>query len=1230
MASSGWGGQFGSKHREGSLFLKGAARSHSEMQLEPAVSCFGEPASGLQAAPAARVETNVAHSARSRKQTAGKTESQKYVLRYLCLSGSQSGRLEQLILEANPILEAFGNAKTIRNNNSSRFGKFIEIHYSARFQVTGGQFFHYLLEKSRICSQSAGERNYHIFYQLCACLPQAQWAELQLGSPDAFRYLSAGCTQYFGSRPAPLAEERQSASQRRLGSIADQLIDDFKCYQQTDRALTNFGLDERQKLAVYGIVAAVLHLGNIDFCDDHDDNRGGCRLEARTEPALRSTARLIGLEPDLLRQALVSRIMSTARGGHKGTVYMVQLSRQQAQAARDALAKAIYSKLFDHIVARIVDLAIPRASSSYYIGVLDVAGFEYFQHNDFEQFLINFCNERLQQFFNERILKEEQNIYETEGLNLERVEFVDNQDCIELFEARSAGIFDLLDEESRLPKPSAQHFTQSVHAANRAHFRLALPRASKLRAHREIRDDEGFLVRHFAGAVCYETHAFIEKNNDALHASLRSLMLEADNGLIRELFGATSSERPAHPQRQQQQQQQLQFQFQSGLPGAGGAQNKLNFVSVGTTFRSQLGELMGKLRSTGSHFIRCIKPNGEMVARKLEGGQILGQLHCSGMDSVLRLMQQGYPSRISFNDLYQAYSAHLPPRLARLDAHLFCRALFKAVGLAERDFRFGASKVFFKPAKFAQFDQLVRTSDADHMGRLVGRVSRWLVGARWRKAQYCALSAVKLVNKILYRRQLIVRLQKNWRAALVRRRLRFRLEALRGARQIAGSLAEFEQIVVRELRQPAERARLEEESRQLRNELAEFVAELGRSVRLLAAGDPVAGREVACGAQHQKQQAAAAAAACHQRLDLLRSKRDRLLSSIRDKIARQQKELAALERQLAEERATRQAQELARRQEEQLKLQRNELELRRQTEAQLELAQRGQPAMVDSATDPISLIQLQPLGSRELEREQERRDYQLAMRLARERDDSETLSQSSMSPPGAGAAPARAPVLAPGENLAQAGQLKAGLNLTKWKYSDLRDAINTSCDLELLEACKREFHRRLKVYHAWRAMNSSQRLPDGPDGSGQPAAAAASQRQMRAPSCIMNQSAGACNELTLAPRPAGQPEQRYFRIPFLRAQAAGALSGAGPSQRGWWFAHFDGQWIARQLELHPNREPILLLAGQHDIDMCELSLDETRLTSKRGAEILAHEFEAEWRRHGGQPYTRQQRPLKQQ
>ncbi|ESO83449.1 hypothetical protein LOTGIDRAFT_133465 [Lottia gigantea] len=698
---------------------------------------------------------------------AGKTESTKYILKYLAESwGTHAGPVEQRILESNPLLEAFGNAKTVRNNNSSRFGKFVEIHFDNKSSVCGGFISHYLLEKSRICTQSKEERNYHIFYRLCAGAPEDLKTKLKLGAPDTFQYIRQGCTQYFISRASEknLNADRKSQEYLKKGSLKDPVLDDVRDFNVCNEAMTKMGINNEDRLGIFTIVASVLHLGNISFEENHEDTKGGCMITKAAEDSLVTAAGLIGVNKEELRESLTSRVMQTSRGGVKGTAIKVPLKAGEAQSGRDALAKAIYSKLFDYIVRR-VNEAIPFGSSMNYIGVLDIAGFEYFQVNSFEQFCINYCNEKLQQFFNERILNEEQILYEKEGLNVRKIQWTDNQDCIELVETKGSGIFELLDEESKLPTPKPEHFTAEVHNRNKNHFRLSHPRKSKLKSHRGLRDDEGFLIRHFAGAVCYHTTQFIEKNNDALHASLVFLVQDSKNKLVQKLFEGTK--------------------VQAG---------KLQFSSVGTKFRQQLTVLMQKLSSTGTNFIRCIKPNSKMVDHLYEGAQILSQLQCAGMISVLDLMQQGFPSRTQFSDLYNMYKSYLPPELSRLDPRLFCKALFKALGLDDKDFKFGLTKVFFRPGKFAEFDQIMK-SDPENLAALVKKVKKWLICSRWRKAQWGALSVIKLKNKIKYRNSMYIKIQKTARMWKCRRAFKPKYETVKKVIGLQGQMALMGQIV---------------------------------------------------------------------------------------------------------------------------------------------------------------------------------------------------------------------------------------------------------------------------------------------------------------------------------------------------------------------------------------------------------------------------------------------------
>ncbi|CAL2042087.1 unnamed protein product [Caenorhabditis brenneri] len=649
---------------------------------------------------------------------AGKTESQKAVLQYLCENwGGEVRHIQQRLLETNPILEAFGNAKTLRNNNSSRFGKFVQIHFANNGTVAGGFISHYLLETSRVCRQSPGERNYHIFYQLIAGSSPELFKRLKLDKPDCFTYLRNGFTGFFANLDS---QSPSKILKNRLGNTSfsyDSMVDDFNGFQRLEAALKMSGLNEQEIMFVWSTIAGVLHLGNVEFEDIIDDSKGGCKIAKNCEDAVMHSAALLGLQAIELKMGLCARIMQTTKGGLRGTLIRVPLKSHEASAGRDALAKAIYSRLFDWLVLRI-NQSIPFDKSTHFVGVLDVAGFEYYAINSFEQFCINYCNEKLQHFFNERILKEEQNLYEKEGLNIGRIEFVDNTDCIELFETKGKGLLDLLDEEARLPTPMFRNFTKRAHAENRKNFRLDTPRKSKVKIHREMRDDEGLLIRHYAGSVCYETKNFVEKNNDQLYNSLEILIEQSTFPLLVSLF--TSS-------------------------GPNRTNNKLKTQSVGSKFKLQLSALIEKLQSTGTHFVRCIKPNNRMIPWRFEGSVVLTQLQCAGMASVLKLMQNGFPSRTPFGMLYSSYQSNLPPKLANMEPRLFSKCLFRALGLDQHDFQFGLTRVFFKAGKFSEFDRMMR-QDPESVKSLITKVNYWLIKGRWKQAQYAVWSVIKSCN----------------------------------------------------------------------------------------------------------------------------------------------------------------------------------------------------------------------------------------------------------------------------------------------------------------------------------------------------------------------------------------------------------------------------------------------------------------------------------------------------
>ncbi|CAG9794987.1 unnamed protein product [Diatraea saccharalis] len=816
-------------------------------------------------------------------------------------------------------------------------------------------------------------------------------------------------------------------------------------------------------------------------------------------------------------------------------IHRVPLKTHEASSARDALAKAVYSRLFDYIVHRI-NSSIPFQASAYYIGVLDIAGFEYFQMNSFEQFCINYCNEKLQQFFNERILKNEQDLYRREGLNVPEIRFVDNQDCIDLIESKNHGIFHLLDEESKLPKPEFGHFTHSVHKQlGNNNSRLQLPRASRLKAHRTLRDDEGFLLRHFAGAVCYNTNQFIEKNNDALHASLEFLVQESSNPLVQQLFQSIDNNN---------------------------AKGKLNFISVGSKFQTQLTQLMDKLKENGTNFVRCVKPNSRMVGRTVDASLVLTQLQCSGTAAVLSLMEHGYPSRAPFHELHAMYSAYLPAKLQQLSPKLFCEAMIHSLGLSDKEFKFGLTRVFFRPGKYSEFDTIMR-SDPDNMQTIVRNVLGWLVKSRWRRSIFAVLSLIKLKNKIIYRRECLIKVQKTVRGYLVRKRHQPRYRGIAKINALHKNLKQMDAVV----------AQLKKE----KNNAQKDIENLRNSIKNACA--TIKGNE-----------------------KISRGDIDNLLSKLTKDIELQ---MGALQKAMVDQKNREEQERLQKLQEEMRaaeEAKRKELERIKQEEehrrmkAEIEARRKAEEAerlrIEEQNRQQAEQLQLQMERAAKDDRdnrerlEQERRDHEMAVRLAQETD---------------GHVEGSPPQLRRSERvrMQQAMQGKQKYDLSKWKYSELRDTINTSCDIELLEACRHEFHRRLKVYHAWKAKNARKTTMAD---------------QERAPQSIM--------DAAKAPRLPQKGEilgarHRYFRIPFVRTSATGDTT----DRRGWWYAHFDGQYVARQMELHPDKAPVLLHAGVDDMQMCELSLEETGLTRKRGAEILEHEFEREWTRHGGAVYT---------
>ncbi|PIA35399.1 hypothetical protein AQUCO_03500049v1 [Aquilegia coerulea] len=566
---------------------------------------------------------------------AGKTETAKIAMQYLAALGGGSG-IEYEILKTNPILEAFGNAKTSRNDNSSRFGKLIEIHFSSTGKISGAKIQTFLLEKSRVVQCAEGERSYHIFYQLCVGAPPALREKLNLMNANEYKYLK----------------------QSNCYSIAG--VDDAERFRTVTEALDIVHISKEDQDSVFAMLAAVLWLGNISFTVIDNENH----VEAVSDEGLYNVAKLIGCDVLALKLALSTRKM---RVGKDNIVQKLTLS--QALDARDALAKSLYACLFEWLVERInVSLEVGKRRTGRSISILDIYGFESFDRNSFEQFCINYANERLQQHFNRHLFKLEQEEYVQDGIDWARVDFEDNQGCLNLFERKPLGLLSLLDEESTFPNGSDLTF------------------ANKLKQHLNSNPcfrgerDKAFSVFHYAGEVTYDTSGFLEKNRDLLHLDSIQL-LSSCSCTLPQIFASTmltQSEKPVV----------------GALHKSGGADSQK--LSVATKFKSQLFQLMQRLETTTPHFIRCIKPNNSQRPGTYEQALVLQQLRCCGVLEVVRISRSGYPTRMTHQKFARRYGFLLLESVSSQDPLSVSVAILHQFNILPDMYQVGYTKLFFR------------------------------------------------------------------------------------------------------------------------------------------------------------------------------------------------------------------------------------------------------------------------------------------------------------------------------------------------------------------------------------------------------------------------------------------------------------------------------------------------------------------------------------------------------
>ncbi|KAJ9167994.1 hypothetical protein P3X46_019576 [Hevea brasiliensis] len=569
---------------------------------------------------------------------AGKTETTKMLMRYLAHLGGRAGvegrTVEQQVLESNPVLEAFGNAKTVRNNNSSRFGKFVEIQFDKNGRISGAAIRTYLLERSRVCQISDPERNYHCFYLLCAAPPEER-EKYKLEYPKSFHYLNqSNCYQLDG-------------------------VNDAEEYLATRRAMDVVGIGEESQEAIFRVVAAILHLGNIEFAKGVEIDSSVIK-DDKSRFHLNMTAELLKCDAKSLEDALIKRVMVTPE-----EIITRTLDPVAAVVSRDALAKTIYSRLFDWLVDKINSSIGQDPNSKQLIGVLDIYGFESFKFNSFEQFCINFTNEKLQQHFNQHVFKMEQEEYTKEEINWSYIEFVDNQDVLDLIEKKPGGIIALLDEACMFPKSTHETFAQKLYQTFKNNKRFIKPKLSRT----------SFTISHYAGEVTYLADQFLDKNKDYVVAEHQDLLTASKCSFVADLFPP--------------------------LPEESSKSSK--FSSIGSRFKLQLQSLMETLSSTEPHYIRCVKPNNVLKPAIFENGNIIQQLRCGGVLEAIRISCAGYPTRRTFYEFLLRFGVLAPEVLeGNHDDKVACQMILDKMGL--KGYQIGKTKVFLRAGQMAELD----------------------------------------------------------------------------------------------------------------------------------------------------------------------------------------------------------------------------------------------------------------------------------------------------------------------------------------------------------------------------------------------------------------------------------------------------------------------------------------------------------------------------------------------